>query len=67
MLCAHAGFFKVLRGVNEIGIENSPIAGLPTPRRVVATTPNKALSLNKVSQMSWIIMSLLAVTVAYYI
>ena len=33
------GFFKVLRGANEVGIENIPIAGIPSPNKV-DTSPN---------------------------
>ena len=28
------GFFKVRRGVNEVGIESSAVAGMPSPNRI---------------------------------
>ena len=61
------GFFKVLRGVNEVGIENIAIAGIPPPTN---TATNGAPSLNKDFQMlmmSWIIISLVSATVMHYI
>ena len=63
------GFFKVLRGVNEVGIENIAIAGIPSPTNTADAT-NGAPSLNKDFQMlmmSWVIISLVSATVMHYI
>ena len=62
----YTGFFKVLRGVNEVGIESNPIAGIPSNIATNSDGTNGAPSLRKdfqVITMSGVIISLLAAAI----
>ena len=68
----YIGFFKILRGVNEVRIETWPFAGTPAcmSRPGVAAPTSGAASFNKDSRllmMSLVTMSLLAAKVTHCI